>query len=407
MLYYVSDPVATIKFFHSLLGHKGKLLIILASGAVDLQMLSKLQLKHPGASVNNEIVEPSSEQIHNYKVLVAKTPNLENVSFNWNKMTSSEYENHVKEKKENKKFDFIHMIQMLYYVSDPVATIKFFHSLLGHKGKLLIILASGAVDLQMLSKLQLKHPGASVNNEIVEPSSEQIHNYKGAVDLQMLSKLQLKHPGASVNNEIVEPSSEQIHNYKVLVAKTPNLENVSFNWNKMTSSEYENHVKEKKENKKFDFIHMIQMLYYVSDPAATIKFFHSLLGHKGKLLIILVSGTSGWSHLWKRFKHQLCFNEFSQYITTQDIKEYLDSTGLKYQHYDLPSYLDITECFTEGDEKGELLMDFLTETCEFNKTAPPDLKAEIMSFLRQPECTTEKDGKIIFNNTLGAIVVEP
>ncbi|KAK6485160.1 histamine N-methyltransferase-like isoform X1 [Huso huso] len=229
----------------------------------------------------------------------------------------------------------------------------------------------------------------------------------GAVDLQMLSKLQLKHPGASVNNEIVEPSSEQIHNYKVLVAKTPNLENVSFNWNKMTSSEYENHVKENKENKTFDFIHMIQMLYYVSDPAATIKFFHSLLGPKGKLLIILVSGTSGWSHLWKTFKHQLCFNEFSQYITTQDIKEYLDSTGLKYQHYDLPSYLDITECFTEGDEKGELLMDFLTETCEFNKTAPPDLKAEIMSFLRQPECITEKDGKIIFNNTLGAIMVEP
>lgn len=34
------------------------------------------------------------------------------------------------------------------------------------------------------------------------------------------------------------------------------------------------------------------MLYYVSDPAATIKFFHSLLGPKGKLLIILVSGKS-------------------------------------------------------------------------------------------------------------------
>ncbi|MBN3279119.1 HNMT methyltransferase, partial [Polyodon spathula] len=229
----------------------------------------------------------------------------------------------------------------------------------------------------------------------------------GAIDLQILSKLQSKHPGASVNNEIVEPSSEQIHNYKVLVAKTPNLENVSFNWNKMTSSEYENHVKEKKEKKTFDFIHMIQMLYYVSDPAATIKFIHSLLGPKGKLLIILVSGNSGWFHLWKTYRHRLCFNECSLYITTHEIKEYLDSIGLKYQHYELPSYLDITECFIEGDEKGELLVDFLTETCEFSKTAPSDLKAEIMSFLRQPEYITEKDGKIIFNNTLGAIVVEP
>lgn len=33
------------------------------------------------------------------------------------------------------------------------------------------------------------------------------------------------------------------------------------------------------------------MLYYVADPEATTTFFHSLLSHTGKLLIILVSGT--------------------------------------------------------------------------------------------------------------------
>lgn len=53
-----------------------------------------------------------------FLVLVAKTPNLENVSFNWNKMTSSEYENHVKENKENKTFDFIHMIQVFFKQTD-------------------------------------------------------------------------------------------------------------------------------------------------------------------------------------------------------------------------------------------------------------------------------------------------
>lgn len=33
-----------------------------------------------------------------------------------------------------------------------------------------------------------------------------------------------------------------------------------------------------------------QMLYYVKDPEATVRFFQGLLGKNGKLLIILVSG---------------------------------------------------------------------------------------------------------------------
>lgn len=39
----------------------------------------------------------------------------------------------------------------------------------------------GEIDLEMLAKLRLKHPGVTVDNEVVEPSSTQLHNYKGTV----------------------------------------------------------------------------------------------------------------------------------------------------------------------------------------------------------------------------------
>lgn len=39
---------------------------------------------------------------------------------------------------------------------------------------------------------------------------------------------------------------------------------------------------------------MIQIMYYVKDIPIILKFFHSLLDTKAKILIILVSGTSGW-----------------------------------------------------------------------------------------------------------------
>lgn len=37
----------------------------------------------------------------------------------------------------------------------------------------------GEIDLEMLSKLHQKHPGVTVDNEVVEPSGQQLHNYKG------------------------------------------------------------------------------------------------------------------------------------------------------------------------------------------------------------------------------------
>ncbi|XP_034418328.1 histamine N-methyltransferase-like [Cyclopterus lumpus] len=228
----------------------------------------------------------------------------------------------------------------------------------------------------------------------------------GEIDLEMLSELRLKHPGVTVDNEVVEPSGTQLQNYKVVVSQKPGLDYIKFNWNQMTAIEFEEHWKVKKMTKKADFIHMIQMLYYVKDPGATMSFFRSLLDKNGKLLIILVSGESGWGKLWRTYRNQLCSPEISQCVTTGDLKSLLDSKGVSYQSYELPSQMDITECFTEGDEKGELLLDFLTEVLDFSKTASSELKAGVLELLRHPDCSVESNGKVIFNNNLGVIVID-
>ncbi|XP_037858084.1 histamine N-methyltransferase isoform X1 [Chlorocebus sabaeus] len=227
----------------------------------------------------------------------------------------------------------------------------------------------------------------------------------GEIDLQIVSKVQAQYPGVCINNEVVEPSAEQIAKYKELVAKTSNLENVKFAWHNETSSEYQRRMLEKKEVQKWDFIHMIQMLYYVKDIPATLKFFHSLLGTNAKILIIVVSGSSGWDKLWKKYGSRLPQDDLCLYVTSDDLTQMLDSLGLKYECYDLLSTLDISDCFTDGNETADLLWDFLTETCNFNATAPPDLKAELVKDLQEPEFSTKKEGKVLFNNNLSFIVI--
>lgn len=80
---------------------------------------------------------------------------------------------------------------------------------------------------------------------------------------------------------------------------------------------------------------------------------------------------------------------------------------MKCQVWELPSHLDITSCLIEGKKDGDLLLDFLTTTCNFSKTAPPKLKQQVMEELRKPGCSEERDGKVLFNNNLSAIVIEP
>ncbi|XP_077584479.1 histamine N-methyltransferase-like isoform X1 [Stigmatopora nigra] len=228
----------------------------------------------------------------------------------------------------------------------------------------------------------------------------------GRMDLEMFSELRLKHPGVTVANEVVEPSSQQLHSYKMLVSQKSDLDYITFQWNKMTASEFEENWKLKQTTKKADFIHMIQMLYYVKNVQETVTFFRSLLDKNGKLLIILVSGESGWGKLWQTFRSQFCVSDISQCVTTEDVKNILDSEAVHYKNYVLPSEMDITECFTEGDESGELLLDFLTEVDRFSQTAKPQLKADVMKLLRDPLCSRETDGKVFFNNNLEVIVVD-
>ena len=44
-----------------------------------------------------------------------------------------------------------------------------------------VLVPVGEIDLEMFSELCLKHPGVTVDNEVVEPSSQQLHNYRGTV----------------------------------------------------------------------------------------------------------------------------------------------------------------------------------------------------------------------------------
>ncbi|KAK7926004.1 hypothetical protein WMY93_008314 [Mugilogobius chulae] len=230
---------------------------------------------------------------------------------------------------------------------------------------------------------------------------------EGINDMKMLSQLRRKYPGLLLENEVVEPSKRQINKFREKAANTSDLDPIKFIWNQMTAAEFEKQWRQRKINKKVDIVHMFHMLYYVEDPGATINFFQSLLNKNGKLLISLVTNESGWMILWRTFHRELRPQKTDvSFLNTAHIKKLLDERGVSYQTYNLLPEFDITACFTVGDEAGELLLDFLTETVNFSKTAPPELKHRVLKLLRDNQCSVERDGKVLLSIEQEIIILE-
>ncbi|XP_049905105.1 histamine N-methyltransferase A-like isoform X1 [Epinephelus moara] len=226
----------------------------------------------------------------------------------------------------------------------------------------------------------------------------------GEVDVQILTLLQSTVPGVPITADVVEGSSQLTDNFKALVAKTTNLQKIPFAWHIMHSEDYERQVKAKRDMKKFDFIHMIQMIYYVDNLADTIKFYHSLLKNNGRLMIIIETANGGWDTLWKTYKKELCVQDITEYRSSGEVIACLKSQGLKYDEHPIPNSFDISECFNPSSQTGQRLLNFMTATDNFHQSFTPEIRAGILDLLRN-KCSTEKDGRVVFNSHMSCILV--
>ncbi|KAF7666524.1 hypothetical protein LDENG_00103570 [Lucifuga dentata] len=113
----------------------------------------------------------------------------------------------------------------------------------------------------------------------------------------------------------------------------------------------------------------------------------------------------GWGILWKTYKKVFSNKNYEILIEEEEIIFHLSSLGLKHKKHILPFSFDITDCFQEGNEMGEVLPDFLTDQVNFHQSLTAELRAGILDLLRN-KCSIEKDGRVLFNNDMCCIIVD-
>ncbi|KAF7659966.1 hypothetical protein LDENG_00290330 [Lucifuga dentata] len=64
----------------------------------------------------------------------------------------------------------------------------------------------------------------------------------------------------------------------------------------------------------------------------------------------------------------LCTKYINGDVSAGNVLSHVKNLGLKYEEYIISNSFDITDCFTEGNETGELLLDFITDQEYFHRS---------------------------------------
>ena len=237
---------------------------------------------------------------------------------------------------------------------------------------------------------------------------------RGEMDLEILhvaaQSLHEKNPNHKSDFlcHVVEPNREGLEGFKssveVLPAHLANLANMKFEWHQGTFQQYID--KQDHEMTKFEVVHFVQSLYYLSDfEDALVHSYEKILGDKGVIICMLL-GEGSYIH---RFAHKFHDNGKFQfpgvkYHCNQDVVAVAKKYNFPYEEYSKEFHLDVTEVFDAKSEKGNSLLDFITHTMNFRATASCEEVEEVLKFLE--EVSSVEDGKRLAKGRNVAVIIK-
>ncbi|XP_071949937.1 histamine N-methyltransferase B-like [Antedon mediterranea] len=207
----------------------------------------------------------------------------------------------------------------------------------------------------------------------------------GSGELELKHTLQLLRTFPQISLTSIEPVPDHLDEYKQLVAKEADtLKSVTYDWRQQTLDQYRHEVGA---SKKYDVIVSINSVYYFDDVEDSMIYLRDILEDDGILIIVLVSENGMTYRLWDRFPHLYDASHFHR-ICSLHLLDVLQKCNIKYDSERIRSDVDLTECFIEGSEDGQYLLDFVSHVIDLRGSTSPECYSEFVSFLKE---STRKD----------------
>ncbi|XP_072041035.1 histamine N-methyltransferase-like [Amphiura filiformis] len=182
-----------------------------------------------------------------------------------------------------------------------------------------------------------------------------------------------------------------------MVGRNPVADNITFGWHKQTLDEYLASVACHGSDKKYHFISVVHAVYFLGDPDVFIQKLYKLLEPGGILLLIVVTGSGNIPLHQSGLKDDKTTNN---HVNSSQVKATLEKLQIEYTQSTYTEIVDITDFMTNDySEGGDLLLDSLTYTINFRKSAPDDVRDRVMRHFQQGsrlEKTDDGDEKIYY-----------
>lgn len=131
-------------------------------------------------------------------------------------------------------------------------------------------------------------------------------------------------------------------------------------------------------------------------------------GNRARLLVHLPISLLYIPHLLENSGTNILQKAFCRYIpethSFAGVISCLQDLGLRYEEHLITNSTDIADCFGTSNQNGKRMLSFMTGTNHFQESFMPEVREDMLEFLRK-KCSTEQDGRIFYNSDLTCIVV--
>ncbi|XP_002741056.1 histamine N-methyltransferase-like [Saccoglossus kowalevskii] len=196
----------------------------------------------------------------------------------------------------------------------------------------------------------------------------------------------------NISYTAVEPVADELTKFEQLVKnKGDQWNNVTFDFRAITIEEY----LEMNERKQFGMIIAAHSAYHFKDVECTILDLYNCLDKGGILFTRMDDGA--WEKLSVKVGEYYTDPGYNC-IGTRAIEDIINSrlTTVRYGSIKRELWLDVTECFDEESQVGSHIIDFLTQIYNFREIAKPEIKKQILEYMRD-ECCKKEENKVLFS----------
>ncbi|KXJ09850.1 histamine N-methyltransferase [Exaiptasia diaphana] len=203
----------------------------------------------------------------------------------------------------------------------------------------------------------------------------------GEVDLKVLKVLK-EVTKKRIFCRVIEPNEYSLNKYKTSIESLSPNDDMTFDINKPKT--FQKYMTESlADQDQFDVVHFLHSIYYMDFEEALTHCYEKELGESGLIVCVFAADDIMFEAKQKLFG--IC-------QPNQSISQVVKQQGWKYQEYKDEYMLDVTEVMNDQSETGNLLLDFLTQTTNFRRSADHQMTKAILDVI--DDLSIQKDGKL-------------